>query len=387
MKILHVICDLSLASGGPVTAVKEMACSQVSLGHDVAIAATDYGISTPFLIEGVNIMTSRCDLPIWRWSHKMGKELPRLVRSADIVHIHTIWEYPVWAASRVCSRLGRPFIIRPCGMLDKWSLTQRGYKKKLYLKLFAGSAFSNANAMHFTSEGERLNSLSLNDNKRAFVLPIGISLTTSRPDKQTFIQRYPELKGHRLVLFMGRLHNKKQPDILIKAFSQLVKKEQRLSLVLAGPVDMEYKKVLQELVASLGLNDKVVFTGLLDRNAVLDVLSAADIFVLPSLQENFGISVAEAMSAGCPVVISDRVDLAPDVLDFGAGLVCSPTVESTAESMDVLLSNDVLRNQMGDNGRRLIKERFTQDQVMRELLNVYRDIITGKITSSAWRNS
>ena len=386
MKILHVIRDLSPASGGPVTAVYGLADAQSAIGHSVAIATT-YSADNHKLRENFKIHAYPCQYNGWRLSFGLAKALPGLISEADIVHLHTIWEFPILAAAKVAKKMGKPYILRPCGMLDKWSLSQNAWKKKMYLKLFMNSILDNAAAVHFTSKGEKNNSRCGSGTGRNFVLPIGLSTSACRglPQRMAFFKRFPNLEGLRIVLFLGRLHTKKQPDVVIRAFREIYTDIPDIHLVMAGQGEKNYVAKLKRLAEELKLNGNVTFTGMLTGNSVNEAYRAAELFVLPSLQENFGIAVAEAMAAGCPVVVSNKVDLAPEISDVGAGLVCPPDVESTAGAMKKILEDRTLRDRMSINGRRLVLEKFTWDKVAGELGVVQQDILSGKRTSCAWR--
>ena len=133
MNILHVIPDLSRASGGPVTALYGMTQAQTKLGHHVAIASTDTGYEPDNTAKGAELSLFPSEFLRWRWSNRLARALPSLIGKADMVHLHMVWDYPVLAAASLCQRAGKPYVLRPCGMLDAWSLSQRAWKKKLYL--------------------------------------------------------------------------------------------------------------------------------------------------------------------------------------------------------------------------------------------------------------
>lgn len=385
MKILHVIRDLSIATGGPVAALSGLTEAQARLGHDVTILATDRGEAK---VEPKDVhrhmVPSR--LGEWAWSPVIRDRLERLLPAADIVHLHMVWDYPVWAAARSAVRHGKPFILRPCGQLDPWSLSQKVLKKRVYLML-CGTQLRKASAIHFTTEGERDGALRVIGNTRSFVIPIGVRENAYRdlPPRTAFAQRFHQLTGRRIVLFLGRLHPKKQPDVVIRAFYQAYRYAADTCLVLAGPSSPDYLRYLQRLANDLRIEDRVIFTGILRGPAVQEAYRSAALFVLPSLQENFGVAVAEAMAAGCPVVVSDQVDLSPDIRQAEAGLVATPTVEAVAGAVALLLRDEPLRRRMGESGRRLVLERFTWEKVAPDVVQVYEDILLGRRLGPAWR--
>ena len=269
-------------------------------------------------------------------------------------------------------------------MLDAWSMSQRGPEEKTLSQDTPRKCFSQCVCAPFYFEGELKKSVKVSCSGNLCCADRDIS-SNRRGVAGSLRKRFPDLVGKSLILFLGRIHYKKQPDLLIRAFGAISGRFPEARLVLAGPADAEYRKELQHLADDLGLQGKVVWPGLLDRELAADAFRSADLFVLPSLQENFGISVAEAMAAGCPVIVSEQVDLAVDVKTSSAGIVCANDLDAVADGMALLLSNPSQRNSMGENGRRLIGEKFSTIVVAQELQQVYDDICNDRVTSSAWR--
>ncbi len=363
MNILHVIPDLALDSGGPVTAVLGMAEAQSKMGHSVVIVATRYGNSAPPTVEYAQVYLYPCEFSKWRWSSALRNNLYSHIGDADLVHLHTLWSFPVLAAASVCAELGKPYILRPCGMLDPWSLSQKSWLKKFYLRLFQKKIISPAAAIHFTSESEQLNSAPYTKGVHDFVCPIGIT-AESKGNHQA-------LKANLMILFLSRLHYKKKPEVVIQAFGQIAQTNPNLRLIMAGSGKESYVRKLQRMVQKLGLNDQVSFPGLLTGSWKEEVLSGADLFVLPSLHENFGISVVEAMAAGCPVVISDRINIAGEISRAQAGIVCLPETNNVARAMAKLIESPKLRKEMGENGKKLFHDQYESSIVMKSLLGEY----------------
>jgi glycosyltransferase involved in cell wall biosynthesis len=182
------------------------------------------------------------------------------------------------------------------------------------------------------------------------------------------------------------LHQKKQPEVALGAFAAVCRGDKDATLVFVGPGDERYTARLQETARRLGIVDQVFFLGPLWGDAVQEAFRAATVFVLPSLQENFGLAVAEAMGAGCPVIVSDQVDLAPEIATARAGLVVRPTVDATAGALRAVLSDGVLRDELAKNGELLVQGRFTWGQIVANLSEVYQDVISGRRRSPAWRS-
>lgn len=374
MNILHVIRDLSRSTGGPVNALVGLAEAQVELGHRVKILATDRGEDKMFP-QGVEVQLTQ-GYGSWSWSLAISAMASDLMKETDIVHGHMVWDYPVWAAARQAHHYGKPFILRPCGNLDSWSLSQKPLKKKLYLAIM-GSVVRTASAIHFTSEGERRSSLEAIGSRRTLVLPLGVprEVYTDKPSPREVVELFPALRDKRIVLFLGRLHPKKQPEIAIDAFHQIASMDERLHLVLAGPAENRYRAILAARVEGLGLTDRVTFTGLLRGQCVREIYSVAQVFVLPSLQENFGIAIAEAMVSSCPVIVSDKLDIANDICAAEAGIACTPDANTIASALRCLMGDEASRLRMGKNGRALVLRCFTWPSIAASVVDAYREII------------
>jgi glycosyltransferase involved in cell wall biosynthesis len=387
LKLLHVIPDLAPQTGGPVTAVMGLAKAQAAIGHEVCIASSNYGLDFTPILDDVEFKLFPCQYDTWRWAPELGRYLQTFVKAFDVVMIESLWQYPTFIAGRTCRAAKMPYVVSPNGMLDEWSLSQKAWKKKPYLALIERSTLSGAAAIHLTSDGELNHSHLKKWRVPKLVVPLGFDKSNyaNLPSYDRFFIRYPELSNRRIVLFLGRLHYKKQPDVLIRAFHKICRDVDDLHLVLAGSGERVYVEELGELVKSLGIEDRVLFTGILKDEAVKEAYTAASIFVLPSWQENFGLAVVEALAAECPVVVSDHMDLAPDILRGKCGLVVVPNVDETATAMVSLLSNDTLRREMGRKGRKLVLEKFTWENCAQELTVAFEDILSGRKQSCAWR--
>ncbi|MFA6599588.1 MAG: glycosyltransferase [Candidatus Omnitrophota bacterium] len=351
-----------------------------SFGHQMVIGATDYNFfQSGIPIDVRHLILGRCDIVRWRWSWNLKRKLVPAIRQADIVHIHGLWEYPVWMGAKICVQLRRPYVLSPCGMLDPWSMTQKKWRKKIYMILAGQQIISRAASIHFTSKQEKARSLpAMGHVMKSFICPLGVdnALFEHVPETQVFRERFPSIGDDKVILFLGRIHYKKQPELLIRAFKLVLSKYPNSHLIIAGPGNATYVDSLKRLSFELQIGSKVLFTGMLTGDSKKETLSAADIYVLPSLQENFGIAVAEAMSVGCPVVISDAVNLAEDVMAFHTGIVCQNTSEAFADAILKLLMNERLRREMGENGRKMAKEKYDWSKTAQTLISKYREMLT-----------
>jgi len=293
MNILHIIRDLSPETGGPVSALHGLSAKQKQLGHKVCIVSTDYGLNRELLQQEGDIILSRT-LKTWRFAPKLKDILKRKIAWCDIVHIHTIWEYPTLAAVQLARKIQKPFLLRTCGMLEEWSLSQSRMKKNIYLTLFAKTLFNPPCLLHFTTQAELEKSI-IPGNPDYVVIQNGISQQALDNNPQfPFLNSFPELSGKEIVLFLGRIHPKKRPDIAIIAFANVASQFPNAILVFAGPYAVKYREYLTTLAQDYKIRERIKFTGMLKGNILYGAYRAASIFILPSMQENFGIAVAEA---------------------------------------------------------------------------------------------
>jgi len=369
--------------GGPVVAALGMTSALARAGVDVRLVTTDrWSHDLPEKIECETEIFPNLVGP-WQWSPKLGRALPELVRWADVVNLHTLWNYPVAAAARASARAGVPYILRPCGMMDEWSLTQKNWKKRLYTALIERKTINNAAALWFTSEDERKGAQHFNYVAADAVIPLGIAQDVYRelPPPNSFRQQFPELKERRLILFLGRITPKKRTDLLLKSFASVHEEFPETALVIAGPDEGTCLKDLKELAESLRVADRVHFLGPLQGREVQAAFVDSDIFVLPSLHENFGVSVIEAMACGLPVIVSNSVNLSRQVAEADAGLTINLDVESLKEALRKLLADPSLSLGMGERGRKLVLERFTWEGIVPELIDLYEKAIARKLTA------
>ena len=382
MRILHVIGDLAPESGGPAKAVVEMAHGLARRGHEVAIAATDYspvrGRAAPELAPGPDLRLHV--FPVgwpraWLTSWPMRARLPRLIGSADIVHIHSLYLFHSWAAGTLCRRLGKPYVVRPHGTLDP-VIHRRSRLRKAAMELwFQNRVLRDAACVHYTSQEEMRLAEPFVGGAAGAVIPLGLDLADYAvpPPSGTFRARHPELGGRPYLLFLGRLNFKKGLEVLIPAFAELAAAGRDLHLVIAGP-DGGMEAAARRLVLEMGLSGRTSFTGMLHGEQKLAALAEAALFALPSASENFGLAVIEAMACGTPVLISDRVNIWREIVGDGAGLAVPPTVPAFAAAAAALFADEARRREMGEAARASVARRYDWARVLPELEQLYQKL-------------
>ena len=350
-KVLHVISGIDPRGGGPAEALRGLALAQAAAGLNVHVLATfaagdDLGFAAIMQARGITVrLIGPCHGRFARHPD-LTPITAQAVATADIVHIHALWEEVQHQAARAARLSGKPYLIRPCGMLDPWSLRQRRLAKTLYLAWRLRGNLNGAAALHFTSEGERQGTTRLRLRSSGIVEPNGIDVPEfeRRCERGGFRHAHGISADRAVVLFLGRLHPKKGLDLLLPAFARLAGEP---LLVLAGPADEAYRRHLEAELARLNITDRVLFTGMLLGEDKRAAFADADLFVLPSYQENFGIAVAEAMASGLPVVLSDQVNIADEVVRAGAGGVVPTNVDALSAELSRWLSDANLRARAG----------------------------------------
>jgi glycosyltransferase involved in cell wall biosynthesis len=315
----------------------------------------------------------------------------------DVVIINGVWGYNALGVWRALRDSNIPYYVYTHGMLDPWFKYRYPWKhakKWLFWPWAVFPVLRDARGVMFTCEEERRlarESFWLYDCNE-IVVNYG---TPGVPDAGTdyaagFLEKRPELKGYRRFVFLGRVHPKKGPDIIIKTLARLQAaghwQASTMRLIMAGPADGAYAAQLQALAGRLGVTESIVWTGMLLGDDKWGALQCAEAFLLPSHQENFGIAVAESLSVGVPVLISKAVNIWADIVADGAGTACEDTVESFEQQMiDWLKRSPAQVSQMGRQARKIFRERYTSKHAAVSLLsNIYQVMAAEQVSPGGW---
>jgi glycosyltransferase involved in cell wall biosynthesis len=360
-----------------------LARAQVAQGAQVTLAVTYYDGSDLSLVEGmrsagVNTVSIGPSHGAMDRHPLLDRTVRDLVRESQVVHIHGLWQEIQHRAARSAMDAGVPYVVKTCGMLSPWSLSQSRLKKQIYLHLRLKRTLRGAAALHFTAEGEREEAGELATLAPAILEPNGVDLAQyrRRVPGEPFRQERRIAPNQPLVLFLGRLHPKKGIDLLIGALKRVAEVIPDVTLVIAGPDENGYRAVLERQIRSAGLLNQVMFTGRLDRAGVLAALSAADLFVLPSRSENFAVAVVESLAAGTPVIVSDRVGVHEDVQRGKVGAVVPLDLDALARELTRWLSDSELRAGAAARAPRFAQEHFDANAVAARWLEHYRTLST-----------
>lgn len=400
MLVLHVIQGISRDSGGPSRSSQGLVAAECCAGVDAWIYPFDG--AEPW-IEGV------------RKYKPKGAELDAAdLTQFDIVHIHGIWSPRLHNVAKMCRAAKVPYIIAPRGMLEPWSLKQKWLKKRIARFLYQDKDLKCAAALHATAESEAEQFRKLGFRNPVVISPNGVNLPKEDGKRELGIGKSEE----RRVLFVSRMHPKKGVLELVEAWGRLVRslefrvqssefRVQSLELgdnsklttlnsklnnwvvelvyTLNGEFEREYAAKVKARVQELGLEDKFIFTGPLNDDAKWDAYDRADLFVLPTYSENFGIVVAEALWARVPVITTKGTPWA-ELEEYKCGKWIDLPVEglnpSTWEALDealdsVMAMSDAERGEMGKRGRSLVEEKYTWEAVCSAMVNGYKEILNG----------
>jgi glycosyltransferase involved in cell wall biosynthesis len=381
LKILQLVHTLDPSVGGVATSVLALSRGLARRGHKIDIVVLDDPSAAWIANIDLNVHALGSGLTSYRYSRSL---LPWLRQHGDYdrVIVNGIWQYLSFAAWRRYAGSQIPYYVFPHGMLDPWfkeTFPLKHLKKWLYWPWAEYRVLRDAAAVIFTSEEERLQA------RQSFwlyrcrekVSPLGVEAPPiSKSAKSEFLARYPRLQNTRNFLFLGRLHPKKGCDILLDAFAR-VRSADSISLILAGPDQIGWESDLRRQVARLNLANRVAFTGMLQGTIKQGAFACADAFVLPSHQENFGISVVEALAAGVPVLISNRVNVWREIDTDRAGYVESDDLAGTTRLLQRWIDTaPTERETMRQNARNCFEQRFEIDRAVDSLLRILNEVPT-----------
>lgn len=371
---------MSPSWGGPVIVVSELIPALFNEGIHCEIATTrGHRVGADFTgPEGVptHVFDTGLAARLWTaYSRDLARFLDDSITRFDMIHIHEIWHYAGYVAFRAAKKRNIPCVVTIHGELSEWSLQHKAWKKFIYRKAILDGMLRNADALHAITLPEKDRIASLGYHTPVTVAPNGIDPTPydNLPDPSEFLDRFPILKGKRVILFLGRLNPKKGLDILARSFPTLKIRFPDAVLLISGPDEEGTRRMTESILESQGNLDRAVFTGMLTGTEKLAALSCADIFVLPSYSEGFSIAILEAMAARLPVVITNNCDF-PEVAKHEAGIVVKAKEVEVAQALGELVSDADLRFYMGERGRKLVTERYTWRAAASTIAHLYRSL-------------
>jgi glycosyltransferase involved in cell wall biosynthesis len=387
MRVLHIIPAIAPRYGGPSQSVLELCESLQRRGVDAEICTTDADgrgqlsveLGKPTMYQGVRCHFARRDWSeAFKYSHSMQRWLDEHLTEFDVVHIHAVFSHSTYAAARACRQHGIPYIVRPLGTLEPWSMQQKRLRKLIAWNLVFHRVLQQAAAVHYTTDQERELTESTLNLRNGIVIANGVSENLLQaPRGDAWRQRIGIPARSPFLLSLSRLHPKKGLDLLLKAFVEL-KAQGHLAgwhLVVAGDGETPYVNHLRTLPAKSAAEPFVHWVGWLEGETKMGTLAEAGLFVLSSFQENFGIGALEAMACGTPVLVSRQVGLAAQVLQSQAGWVVDLNPDGLRKGILEATANPAGLSARGAAARTLVAEQFTWPRIAAQWAAHYERIL------------
>lgn len=377
-RVLHVVASINEDTGGPAITVPALARALARAGAECTVASLDYVRHGPRpTLEGVREVTQPVGLlarNLRGWSPSFARALCCLAReSADIVHGNGLWMFPNLYARRAAAQAHIPLVISPRGMLDPWSQQRSAIKKAIAWHAFERGNLHSAAAFHATSDAEAGAIRALGLRQPIAIITNGVAFAQSElpPARGMLEARFPGLRGKRWLLFLSRLHPKKGIAELLSAWRSLEGRLPDWHLVLAGPDLDGYGETMRRRCVELGIAARATFTGMLSGEAKDCALGNAELFVLPTHSENFGIAVAEALARGVPVITTREAPWRV-LQDAGCGWWIRDSLPELEATLDAAMSLDAARlREMGARGKLVVARDCSWEQAALQMLPVY----------------
>ena len=380
---LEVFTHLDPRFGGIATSVPRASVAAAAAGtHRSGIAALCVPDETPSTVD-VALDVFPLGRLKWLSDAALRRRFEHTLAGASAFHIHGLWEEHLAMTAAHARGAGKPYVVSTHGMLDAWALQQKAFKKRVYAALSERKNLAGATCLRALTETEVSDFRHFGLRNPVAVIPNGVDIPDVGPDD--FLARFPDLRGKRLVLYMGRIHHKKGPALLCRAWSAVHRSFPDAHLVIAGPDFENTSRDVAELIAERGLERSVSMPGLLQPPLTWSALRAADMFVLPSFSEGLSRAVLEAMGCGLPVITTKACNF-PEVAAHDCGVVIDAEERVLAGALaDLLRAPRAELRRMGRNGERLVQERFSWDVVGRQLAALYEWTLGGGSPPGALR--
>jgi glycosyltransferase involved in cell wall biosynthesis len=306
----------------------------------------------------------------------LGQWLDGNLSRFDLVGIHAVFSFVTIKTSHYCKKHKLPFVLHPHGSLDPFDLKKRKLIKSLLGPILFKPLLQNCAGVVCTTQNEADLLETYGTKPRKFVVPLPVpTLTSGRSSRQSFRQKHGIPNDAFVVLFLSRIDYKKGLEFLVPAISLARESFKDVWFVMAGAGEEWFVSKIRSMISQLGLSRWTREIGFVSGYDKAEAFGAADLFALPSLNENFGIVIIEAMQSGLPVLISDQVYIHQEIYDAGAGKVCAANSDDCGRVLLEFLRDRPSTIEMGARGSRLAAKRFGPEAATQNLLDVYKTVL------------
>ncbi len=381
LKILHVIPGLSNASG-PTHALYHLVHQIAELGHEVTVCYISGRGTEPDMKFDDRIQLLGFParyLKKWGYSPALRLFLQKKAGQFDLIHLHSLWLYPNIAVHRAACKYKVPYIIRPAGSLEPWALGFSAWKKRLYFALIEKKIINRAAAIHAVSGQEAENIKTLGLKPPIVVISNGIDVQSFQiaEVKKDLRRRLNLPEDKFILLFLSRIHPKKNLELLGKIVKKLQQKYEDILLVIAGPNQHEYARQIKTYYKDLGIDQCTVFIGEVRGLEKVQTYHAADLFVLPSHSENFGIVVLEALASGLPVAVSRYMPW-ENAEEAGAGYCLELNEGLFVEKISTFYEDKALQTTSAESAIKFAQQ-FDWGKIALRIIEMYKGVTQHKI--------
>jgi len=376
MKLVHYFPTTRLTEGGTVRAAIDFCSVLARRGHDVTWLTCD-DADTPESWKKSDANTPTIELlgPLQKAGKRLTKEqiaiAAGVIKDADVAHIHAMWMPSNPQVAKACDSVCTPWVLSIHGMLDDWCMEQRGLKKQFYLATAGRTMLRGATTFLLTAEEERRQASRWLKHENVAVIPYIVDLDSYKeiPSSQEALDTFGPCSNP-TVLFLSRVHEKKSIETLIDATAILKQRGQQIRVLIAGTGEQTYIDSLQSRALTAGVDDAVTFLGMVVGELKLSLYAMADMFALPTQQENFGLVYAEAMLCETPAIGTKGTDIWQELQEGGA-IIADRSPEAFADAIASLCKDKVTLKELGIRGRKHILEWLDTNNVAERYEEMY----------------
>jgi glycosyltransferase involved in cell wall biosynthesis len=381
LNLLHYCPTTLLTEGGTVRAALDICVILAKRGHAITWLTCD---DTDVPDSWKNCEPNTPTVHFLGTFQNSGKRLSKhqlelateSIQQADVTHIHAMWDLSNPQIAKACTASGTPWVLSTHGMLDDWSMAQRGLKKRMYVATAARNMLQNAAVIHTTAKEEKKQAKKWIKHSRIEVVPCIVDLNPYQkvPSKEEAVNTYGAV-DEPTILFLSRVHEKKSIETLIDAVAILKELGTKTRLFIAGTGDENYIHSLKTRAITAGVDESVHFLGMVVGNLKLSLYAMVDVFALPTQQENFGLVYPEAMLCETPVIGTKGTDIWKE-LEEGGAVIADRTAAAFADAIITLTSDSNRLKELGEQGRKHILGWLDSDSVARGYENIYQSALT-----------